>query len=158
MRGLAYHKKPRNLTNQKALMKRLWPEFDFSILPHGYVCWIGKVRGFQQFYRIAVIWSPSENGAPYVRLLEPKLTPREGGSFEDIPHLWYDIESPERSGLCLFDPAQNQWDNKMAIAETTILWAAQWLYYYECWHLTGEWQGGGVGYESMAQMKDANVR
>ena len=157
MKGLAYHKKPRNLTNQTALMKRLWPEFDFSDHKNGVVSWTGKIRGFQQFYEIAVIWSPVEKSAPYVMLLDPKLEPRAGGSFEDIPHLWFDRKSPERSGLCLFDPAQNQWDSKMAIAETTIFWAARWLFYYECWHLTGEWRGGGVGYESMTEMKNADV-
>ncbi|MEO9598918.1 hypothetical protein [Parasphingorhabdus sp.] len=118
---------------------------------------MGKVRGFQQFYKIAVIWSPVDKDAPCVMLLDPKLKPREGGSFEDIPHLWFNVKDPENSALCLFDPEQNQWDDTMAIAETTVFWAARWLLYYEYWHLTGEWFGGGVGHESIAKAKQSNV-
>jgi len=28
--------------------------------------------------------------------------------------------------------------------ETIVPWACLWLYYYEVWHTTGEWLGGGL--------------
>lgn len=30
------------------------------------------------------------------------------------------------------------------ISRTIIPWAIEWLYYYEIWCVTGEWQGGGA--------------
>ena len=38
------------------------------------------------------------------------------------------------------------------IADTTIPWAAEWLHYYELWHMTGEWLAQGVGPESVASL------
>jgi hypothetical protein len=32
----------------------------------------------------------------------------------------------------------------MKIATTIIPWLSLWLYYYEVWHATGEWMGGGI--------------
>jgi hypothetical protein len=37
-------------------------------------------------------------------------------------------------------------------------WAAEWLAYYELWHLTGEWLAPGVGYESVARMHAAEAQ
>jgi len=31
----------------------------------------------------------------------------------------------------------------MAIADTIIAWASEWLFFYELWLATGEWHGGG---------------
>ena len=37
-------------------------------------------------------------------------------------------------------------------------WApAEWLTYYELWHLTGTWLAPGVGYESVARMMRADA-
>ena len=38
-----------------------------------------------------------------------------------------------------------------------MLWTAEWLIYYELWHLTGEWLAPGVGYESVARMTAAEA-
>jgi hypothetical protein len=35
---------------------------------------------------------------------------------------------------------------------------AEWLAYYELWHLTGDWLAPGVGYESVARMHAAEAR
>jgi hypothetical protein len=32
----------------------------------------------------------------------------------------------------------------MRIADTIVPWLILWLFYYEIWHVTGEWKGGGV--------------
>lgn len=86
------------------------------------------------------------------------LAPRPGGRFEEIPHLIFDRKKPENSGLCLFDPEGNEWTEADLIADTTIHWTAEWLNYYELWHLTGEWLAPRVGYESIAQMDAAEAR
>ena len=32
---------------------------------------------------------------------------------------------------------------RMLIANTTLPWTAEWLFFYELWLVTGEWDGGG---------------
>lgn len=92
---------------------------------------------------------------PYVVVKAPPITPRPGTNFDEIPHLIFYREKPEQSGLCLFDPEGREWCAADLIAETTVLWTAEWLTYYELWHLTGEWLAPGVGCESVARMNEA---
>ena len=67
-------------------------------------------------------------------------------------------KEPTRSGLCLFDPAGREWMPADLIAETTIDWAAEWLHYYELWHLCGKWLGPGIGHESIGCMRAEETR
>src|SRR3546814_5456043 len=85
---------------------------------------------------------------PYVMITDPPIEPRPGGTYDQIPHLMFDSDNPIKSGLCLFDPDGREWSDADLIAETTVKWASEWLHYYELWHLTGEWLGPSVGYES----------
>jgi hypothetical protein len=156
MRGLAYHQRPRSLGAQKARMKR-WPTFKFNQLGGSMVSWEGHLRGFQLEYLIEVLWDAASPSKPYAVLRDPPLRPREGATFEEIPHLLFYAERPELSGLCLFDPNGQEWSNKLLIADTTIVWAAEWLLYYELWHLDGQWRGGGVGPESIAEARAAAI-
>jgi hypothetical protein len=41
-------------------------------------------------------------------------------------------------------PGSGEWTNRKLIATTIIPWLMLWLLYYELWHATGIWQGGGV--------------
>src|SRR4051812_14506689 len=107
----------------------------------------GPLRGLQKPYLVAVHWDYTREEKPYVILREPRLYPRQGATFDQIPHLIFNSEQPELSGLCLFDPEGKEWSNKLLIADTTIPWAAEWLGYYELWHLEGVWRGSGVGPE-----------
>jgi hypothetical protein len=45
--------------------------------------------------------------------------------------------------LCLFSPSLGEWDVNDLLAETTIFWANEWLYFYEGWLITKKWRGGG---------------
>jgi hypothetical protein len=85
----------------------------------------GPVRGFQKWYVTAVHRDAERADKPYVVLRDPKLRPRDGGTFEEIPHLMFYSKEPELSGLCLFDPNGNEWSNKLLIADTAIVWAAE---------------------------------
>lgn len=156
MRGLSYHQKPRSLGAQCARMAR-WPQLQFNQVGASMVSWDGPIRGFQKQYVIEVLWDPILPNKPYVVLRDPPLQPREGATFSEIPHLLFHSERPELSGLCLFDPAGKEWSNKQLIADTTIVWAAEWLLYYELWHLDGVWRGGGVGPESIAEARAAAI-
>ncbi len=71
-----------------------------------------------------------------VKILSPELIKNEKG--ENIPHM-YNQES-----LCLFHPSFGEFKFSYLIANTVIPWISLWLYYYENWHTTGEWLGGGI--------------
>ena len=71
---------------------------------------------------------------PKFTILDPQLRRRVDD--EKIPHTYSDDEP------CLFRP-WSDWSGKDAIAFTVIPWLAMWLFYYEIWHATGLWLGGG---------------
>ncbi len=142
---------------QLKAMQQHWPDFKGKKKPDGTLVWIGRLKPKAQIYKIGILWKPTVD-RPYVMLIDPPLCPRMNGQFEDIPHLMFLKEKPEYSGLCLFDSEGKEWSNVDLIAETTVPWTAEWLLYYELWHLTGEWHGPGVGYESVAQMSVNEAR
>ena len=142
--------KRRSPNAQILAMRRLWPDFTCNREPNGFLIWRGVVRPKAQRYRLALLWKARVLDRPYVMVLEPPIRPRPGGSYEEIPHLIFDEQNPERSGLCLFDPEGKEWTEADLIAETTIYWAVEWLFYYELWHMDGRWLGPSVGYESVA--------
>lgn len=70
-----------------------------------------------------------------VRVINPILI--KNMNDEDIPHMY----SQDR--LCLFMPKYSEFTRKNYISDTIIPWTSLWLYYYELWHTTGKWLGGG---------------
>lgn len=153
MKGLPFHNRPRSIGAQIDRMRHRWPGFRLVQRWDTGVVWVGELRPFQKPYMVKVRWDPVERDRPYVSLLDPPLSPRSGGTFEEIPHLMFDENDPAQSGLCLFNPDGAEWAANMLIADTTLPWAAEWLFYYELWHYEGVWRGGGVGPESIAQTR-----
>ena len=70
-----------------------------------------------------------------VRVLDPVLV--LNNIDEKIPHMY------SQETLCLFMPKYAEFTRKNYISTTIIPWTYLWLYYYEVWHTTGEWKGGG---------------
>jgi hypothetical protein len=56
---------------------------------------------------------------------------------ESLPHVW----SHRSRVLCLHE--EDDWHPRMLIADTTVPWTAEWLFFYELWLVTGEWDGSG---------------
>src|SRR5690606_1182081 len=109
------------IARQKEAMTRQWGRFTSNRTDDGTsIIWRGPLRGLQKYYQVAVVWDFVKQGAPWVCLLDPPLAPREGGAFEDIPHLWYHESNPSLSGLCLFDPEGGEWNASNIIAQTTV--------------------------------------
>lgn len=75
--------------------------------------------------------------SPNVYVLDPALKKR-AGSDEPIPHMY------SATRLCLYLPRAGEWNKGMYLSQTILPWTSLWLYYYEVWHATGEWLGGGV--------------
>jgi len=100
--------------------------------------WIGHLQPTPAScrYRIRIeVWR-SKPIMPKVFLEDPALQDRDG---DEAPHLY----SRERAQLCLWLPRRGEWSPHMWIAESVLLWAAEWLFFYEIWLATGEWMGGG---------------
>jgi hypothetical protein len=100
----------------------------------GIVRWIGDITPAPlcDTYTVQITWK-GWSARPVVRVLRPQLQLAEGKTA--LPHIYPGDE------LCLHYPGE--WTRDMSIAETIIPWASEWLYFYELWALTGEWQGGG---------------
>jgi hypothetical protein len=143
---------------QLRAMAEQWPDFNGRKLQNGTLMWIGPLRPKAQLYAVSIIWKPGAMFLPHVMVNDPPLQPRPGGTFAEIPHLIFFEEAPEKSGLCLFDPDGRECSASDLIATTTVPWTAEWLAYYELWHLTGEWLAPSVGYESVAQMWAAEAQ
>jgi hypothetical protein len=147
----------RSSSAQLKAMAKLWPDFLGRRLGDGTLVFKGPLRPKAKHYIVFLYWKPGVMSLPFVMLDEPALEPRPGSQFSEIPHLIFDAKTPTESGLCLFDPAGQEWTPECLIAETTIPWTAEWLAYYEIWHMTGDWLAPGVGYESVARMQQAEA-
>ena len=138
-------------------MRKHWPDFEGRKLANGALVWRGPLKPKAQLYIVSIFWMRGAH-LPYVVVDGPPIRPRANGNFASIPHLIYYEAQPELSGLCLFDPAGNEWSECDLIAETTVWWAAEWLLYYELWHLTGEWLAPAVGDENVARVPIDDAR
>lgn len=82
---------------------------------------------------------------PEVSVITPALIKRS--EQDKIPHTY------PNGHLCLYLPWAKEWTQNMLISETIVPWTSLWLYYYEIWHATGGWLGGG---EHPLESKDAS--
>ena len=138
-----------SVASQSALILRDFPSFR-EVFDVGFAgCWEGELTPNARPYRISILYFPFfryECGAIQgarisVRVVSPTIgfDPRATG--ERPPHIYID---DDRSGfsLCLYDPCEDNWRSASSIAETIIPWAAEWLFFFEAWALTGIWFGG----------------
>lgn len=79
----------------------------------------------------------TKNCSPEVHVLSPNLIDIANG--RALPHVY----SSKPVKLCLHFPKYDEWTPDKPIAETIVPWAYLWLYYFENWLATDEWQGGG---------------
>ena len=101
----------------------------FRLIRVGTPHWKGKLDAEFDSYDVRII--PREQRSPKVFVMNPKPV-------EKAKHVYAD------GSLCLFYPPDRSWTDRSLIAETTIPWTAEWLFFYEVWLKTGKWLGGGV--------------
>lgn len=127
--------KVRRLTivQQVFAMRQIHPRFECAGKGNE-ATWLGLVRpsSMSQEYQVKIIYKLGD--PPKVWVLSPQLERRSDG--KPIPHV-YGGPRP-----CLYLPGE--WNPDRYIADTIVPWTSLWLYYYEVWHATGEWLGGGV--------------
>ena len=119
---------------QIAEVARKFPRLQLVVAgrPPWLIVWEGPLVGFDREYRVRIVWprlSPWETlelqiEFPKVFVIEPPLADRGPGLGDRVPHLYRHQEPPY---LCLLDPATDEWDESMSVADTIIPWAARWL-------------------------------
>ena len=97
--------------------------------------WHGRLQptAASESYLTRIICS-RQRPSPRVFVVSPGLTRR---NCEAIPHRYND------GSLCLWQPAYQEWQPAYWIVDTVLGWASLWLLFYELWHASGEWLGGG---------------
>ena len=124
-----------SMAQQIGRMHNLHPRFERS-WRRGSVRWIGPIQPTDTSNRYKVAISYTLGLRPIVRVLSPHLEDRS--SEEPVPHCFRD------DSLCLYLTNSGEWTPGDYVAETTVPWTSEWLYFYEVWRATGEWLGGGV--------------
>src|SRR6266404_85015 len=140
------------MADQIARMRDLFPNLRHTEHCRWWTTWIGPVRPLHAVHTIRVqyvrrYWLgelETINGyIPQVTLVDPALKRAHPITDAPVPHVYWRDDCPEKSTLCLYDPAASQWSADEFIAETIVPWACEWLACYEGWLATGEWTGGG---------------
>ncbi|EKO3968828.1 hypothetical protein EF707_06245 [Vibrio fluvialis] len=91
-------------------------------------------------YRILIRWSGVKD-IPLVEVIEPDLRKLSNG--KRSPHEFYSKGSCKPC-LMFNSRKSSEWTSSMLISETIVPWALEWLFYWELWLSSGEWEGGGV--------------
>lgn len=140
------------MADQVARMRARFPALRHTEHCSWWSSWTGPVQPAHGVYTIRLqyvrrYWLGEleiANGyIPEVTLLEPALKLEHPRTGELVPHVYWREDNPERSTLCLYDPAASQWSPDDFMADTIVPWACEWLACYEGWLAIGEWTGGG---------------
>lgn len=126
--------KDKTIIEQMASIKRNYINFSTSVKRDS--LWTkGELQPTSRsdVYTIEIIYHFRK--CPIVNILKPVLVKNFKG--EDIPHVY------PGEKLCLFQPKYNEFKFSDFLSATIVPWTSLWLYYYEVWHVTGDWLGGG---------------
>lgn len=83
-------------------------------------------------YIVDIIYK--QNLSPKVLLISPQLGTYNG---KKPHHLYGEINGHPQ--LCLYYPKNKEWTRFDYIADTIIPWISTWLFAYEYWLITGNW-------------------
>lgn len=141
-------RKPLTFAQQCGVMRRLHPQF-VDRWGRGRVTWRGSLTptSVSETYSIRIEYQ--QDGIPEVWVDSPKLQKR--ADQDRIPHVY---AGPRP---CLYHPSLREWTPLDPIAETIVPWTSEWLYYYELWHATGDWLGGGEPVNDHAKHEAKNA-
>ena len=116
-------------------MRLIYPEFR-SHIENGALVAVGDVRPTHRSvtYRVRIEYRAGD--PPEITVLSPELKARKEG--DRLPHVY------PGNKLCLYLPHTGEWTPDMSLPHTILPWISEWLFYYELWHATGQWFGGGV--------------
>jgi hypothetical protein len=114
-------------------MRQLHPSFRSTATARS-LCCRGRLQPtpLSRSYNVMITCEPAKLPAARVAGLHPRADAAR------IPHTYEPVRP------CLFYPKAGEWRSDMKIATSIVPWLSLWLYYYEVWHATGDWMGGGI--------------
>lgn len=124
-----------SLSTQYCVLKSKFPQFT-SKLNRDNITIYGSIKPTERsiFYDFKLSYKLYNR--PRIKILSPVLTLNSKG--DEIPHVY------PKNELCLYFPSYNEFDSTKLIADYIVPWISLWLYHYENWHITGDWEGGGI--------------
>ncbi|MBI3700532.1 MAG: hypothetical protein HY242_08845 [Afipia sp.] len=142
----------KTIKQQIEAMSVRWPGFEVKFQDAHNVGWEGIVTPAKRPYLLRVGYDVPKNilenrtlhnSQPGVQVLKPVLERHADYEEGPIPHVYRNKADEKLPYLCLFSPELREWTPDDLLADTTIFWAVEWLYFYEGWLLTRKWYGGG---------------
>lgn len=141
----------KTLDAQIEAMAKAHPDFKVVERDGQGAIWEGQLQPIKRIYDVRVLYIAPlvieqftlRGVQPRVQVLNPVLERHHDYELGPIPHVYFSDKYPALPYLCLFDPEGREWTPEDLIADTTIPWAAGWLFFYEGWLLTKRWYGRG---------------
>lgn len=136
------------LAEQSHSLLEAYPQFSVVHSNLNEIIWQGSLQPTELSlcYTVKILYRRNDKQKLKVWVISPALKAREGES--KIPHMY------EQDRLCLYYPQAREWTPRKWIHKTIVPWICEWLYYYEIWHVTGEWLGGGIHGEADPESED----
>ena len=136
---------------QDRRIRAVFPDFRLALNAGWMGVWQGPLTPIMRRYRIRVTYFSRrffdswtlKNHVVAVEVVDPVIGLDPKGTGEWPPHIYFNKADPQNPRLCLYDPQERSWGPEEYIAETIIPWAGDWLFFFEGWLATGEWEGGG---------------
>lgn len=122
-----------SLVQQANMIEMIYPNLNYEITSKGELIINGIIKPSILSREYTIKISYIIGNLPIVEIINPKLD--ECSS--KLPHVYKD------NNLCLFYPRNKEWTKYDYIADKIVPWISLWLYFYEVWKITGEWEGGG---------------
>lgn len=132
--GYSLNIKDKTVVEQMVSIKRKFANFDVSLGVNS-LCATGELQPTSRSNIYTVRINYHFKKSPEIYILKPQLVKNFKG--DSIPHVY------PNNRLCLFQPKYKEFKYVDFISDTIIPWTSLWLYYYEIWHATGDWLGGG---------------
>ena len=97
-----------------------------------------KPTSLSRVYKVLIHFQV--NKRPRIFVIKPNLNLL---TTKEIPHIFAttkDNHFKDATCLCLY---KHEWSPHLLFSKTIIPWVDLWLFYFECWLCTGNWEGGG---------------
>lgn len=135
-----------SLAVQAAHLDRRYPDGRI-VLRANRLTWLGHLKptDISRAYEVLAVIEPG--WAPLIYVVDPPLQRRDD---EPVPHVY------SANDLCLY--TGDEWNDTMIVADTLIPWTSEWLFFYETWHATGDWLGGGPPIVTAHRRNQAGLR
>jgi len=130
-----FRTRDKTIAEQVSSMRCKYPHFSTDFTSQSSMKVIGVLQPTSRSGTYKFVLKYSLANRPETKIVSPVLLKNDKG--EEIPHLY------SNENLCLYHPLYYEFNRTYLLCDTIIPWASLWLYYYEVWHLTGSWLGGG---------------